>query len=125
MAIKSCLKPSKNSKEWKYCEVKVLSKKLLTNFNKASKLTNKFLTQSSTEAESYLPKKFLKKSKKNIKKREKTSNNEDCSEPLQNSSSSCSNCDESDSSLPLLPSFSSNIKVYFSYYIKSLLKMQR
>ncbi|CAI6367171.1 unnamed protein product [Macrosiphum euphorbiae] len=61
LAIKSYLKPSKNSKEWKYCEVKVLSKKLLTNFNEASKLTNKFLTQSSTEAESYLPKKFLKK----------------------------------------------------------------
>lgn len=68
LAIKSCLKPSKNSKEWKYCEVKVLSKKLLTNFNEASKLTNKCLTQSSTEAESYLPKKMLKKRKKNIKK---------------------------------------------------------
>lgn len=64
LAIKNCLKPSKNSKDWKYCKIKVLHKKLLTNFNEASKLTNNLLTQSSTEAESYQPKLFLKKRKK-------------------------------------------------------------
>lgn len=118
LAIKSCLKPTKSSKDWKYCKVKVLSKKLLTNFNEASKLTNDFLTQSSTEAESYLPKKVLKKRKKIIKKREKNSNIEYCSESIQNSSSSCSNS-ESETGLPPFPTFSSNIlrrSIFFLFF---------
>jgi len=51
LAIKNYLKPTKNSKDW--------NEKLLINFNEASKITNNFLTQSSTETELYQQKKVL------------------------------------------------------------------
>lgn len=69
-AIKNSLKPIKNSEDWKCCQIKVLCKKLITNFKEASKLTDDLLTQPSTEAESYQPNKVLKEYK-DVKKKEK------------------------------------------------------
>lgn len=102
LAIKNNLK---NSKDWKYCKIKVLCKKLLTNFNEASKMTNDFLTQSTTDAETYEPKIVFKKRKKNMKIREKT-----------DSSASSSNSESDDTGLPPLPKLTSNLRVYFSHF---------
>jgi len=103
LAIKNCIKPTKNSKDWKCCKIKVLCKKQLTNFNEASRITNDLLTQYSTETESYQPKKVLKKRKN----KQKNANIEGSSEFIHNSSSS--NSSESDTDLPPLPTFSSNV----------------
>lgn len=43
-------------------------------------MTNDFLTQSTTEAETYKPKIVFKKRKNNMKIREKTDNTQDCIE---------------------------------------------
>ena len=104
-AIKNSIKPPKKN-TWTNCKIKVLCKKLITNFSEASKMANNFLTQSSTETEVCTPKIITKKRKKRSVKQKMIKESENDS-----SSTNDSNSSDSDSDLPKFPKFSSKLTI--------------